>query len=97
MCRMPRTKTSGGARADMNIREAKEILVPLWARDADGRPLSPGFCDEDLIAIAGEIVELRLDAQAVWELGRRAVAEFIALGAGRVGTEVGSMKVHNGN
>lgn len=42
----------------MNIDEAKAVLVPLCPTKPDGRPLSPGFCDEDLIAIAEEINEL---------------------------------------
>lgn len=43
----------------MNIHEAKAILVPLCPTKAAGRPLSPGFCDEDLIAIAQEMKVLR--------------------------------------
>ena len=42
----------------VNIDEAKEILLPLCPQQADGRPLSPGFCDQDLIAIATHIREM---------------------------------------
>ncbi len=49
----------------MNIQEAKEILVPLCPSQADGRPLSPGFCDADLVAIADHIDSQRLFERAL--------------------------------
>lgn len=51
----------------MTTQEAKQMLLPLCPRKADGKYLSPGITDADLRAIATHIAGLHFVIQWLWQ------------------------------